>query len=292
MDIRSQKLSCEKAKEMDMVEYLSSIGYEPKKIRHNNYWYLSPFREETEASFKVNRRRNWWYDFGEGTGGNIIDFGIRYFGCTVSDFLKKLSDHGKGYTYHARHISIGQQDTEEEKINIIGTDSLHTFSLCKYLHERKIPLHIADKYCREVTYEFKGKQYMAIGFENDRGGYELRSPFFKGGSSPKDITTIRSGHYNVCVFEGFFDFLSYQAFFDGLNRAKGDFIILNSLSFFQKARPFMEQHSQIFLHLDNDKAGQNCVESAKSLSEKYIDSRSLFSNFKDVNEWLVYMRPF
>lgn len=291
MDFRTQKLSCEKAKEIDLVEYLSSIGYEPKKIRNNNYWYLSPFRQEGEASFKVSRRRNMWYDFGEGRGGNIIDFGIRYYGCTVSDFLKKLSDPGQEYTYHTRHISIDQKETKEEKINIIKTDSLHTFSLCKYLHERKIPLQIADRYCSEVTYEFKGKQYMAIGFKNDHGGYELRSPFFKGSSSPKDVTTIINGHFNVCVFEGFFDFLSYQTFFHFLDRKEGDYLILNSLSFFEKARGFMEQHKMISLLLDNDMAGQKWIDYAKGLSENYMDDRMLYTNFKDMNDWLVNLPP-
>jgi hypothetical protein len=27
-------------------------GYEPHKIKGNNYWYLSPLREEKEASLK------------------------------------------------------------------------------------------------------------------------------------------------------------------------------------------------------------------------------------------------
>jgi len=39
-------------------------------INHKNqqlyYWYLSPLREEKEASFKVNRKKNVWYDHGIG----------------------------------------------------------------------------------------------------------------------------------------------------------------------------------------------------------------------------------
>ena len=55
------------------------------------------------------------------------------------------------------------------------------------------------------------KYTMAIGFKNDSGGYELRNPYFKGSSSPKDITTFNNGAKEATVFEGFIDFLSFMA---------------------------------------------------------------------------------
>ena len=72
-----KKLSCAEARQSDMVECLASLGHQPKKIRYQDYWYCSPFREEKTASFKVNRQRNIWFDFGEGKGGDIIDFGVK-----------------------------------------------------------------------------------------------------------------------------------------------------------------------------------------------------------------------
>ncbi len=83
MDIRKQTASCLEAKQMDIVQYLSSIGYEPAKIRNCDYWYLSPLRDEKTPSFKVNRKLNRWYDHGIGKGGNVIDFAILYNNCTV-----------------------------------------------------------------------------------------------------------------------------------------------------------------------------------------------------------------
>ena len=35
-------------------------------------WYKSPFRMEKEASFKIDLRKELWYDFGLGKGGDII----------------------------------------------------------------------------------------------------------------------------------------------------------------------------------------------------------------------------
>ncbi len=51
-------MNCEEANQIDLVDYLYSLGYHPQKIRNYDHWYLSPLREEKEASFKVNRQKN------------------------------------------------------------------------------------------------------------------------------------------------------------------------------------------------------------------------------------------
>ncbi len=51
-------LSFQEVKQIDIVKYLETLGYHRQKIRNNDYWYLSPLREEKEASFKVNRKLN------------------------------------------------------------------------------------------------------------------------------------------------------------------------------------------------------------------------------------------
>ncbi len=88
----SPHFSLQEVKQLDMVEYLEKLGYQPRKIRNNDFWYLSPLRDEKTASFKVNRKLNAWYDFGLGQGGNIIDFCILYHNCSVSELLQKLPE--------------------------------------------------------------------------------------------------------------------------------------------------------------------------------------------------------
>jgi len=104
MDFRNQGLSISEAKEMDMVNYLSALGHEPAKIRNNDYWYLSPLREEKTPSFKVNRKLNRWYDHGLGRGGNLIDFGIEYHHCTFGELLNKLSGNLSFQKPHAQMV--------------------------------------------------------------------------------------------------------------------------------------------------------------------------------------------
>jgi DNA primase len=46
------------AKNIFLVDYLQSVGITPCKKQGNNVWYFSPFRNESEPSFKVNLARN------------------------------------------------------------------------------------------------------------------------------------------------------------------------------------------------------------------------------------------
>ena len=92
-----------------------------------------------------------------------------------------------------------------------------------------------------------GKQYYAIGFKNNAGGYELRNEKFKASSSPKDITLIKNQAEKIAVFEGFFNFLSYQAIHQKQEQPPTNFLILNSTSFFQKSLPLMQSHKSVHL---------------------------------------------
>lgn len=79
------------------------------------------------------------------------------------------------------------------------------------MEQRKIRVEIANEFCRDVRYELNGKTFFGRGFKNDSGSYEIRNPYFKSRSSPKDITPINKGSEEAAIFEGFIDFLSFQA---------------------------------------------------------------------------------
>lgn len=235
MDFRKRRLSLNEVKEIDMVDFLSSLGHEPVKIRGNNFWYLSPLREENVPSFKINRKLNRWYDHGIGKGGNLVDFAILYHDCTIGELLEKFSSDlsfQKPVVYKQK-----VESQPESRIKILGDFNLTSYALMRYLEQRHISLFMAEKYCREVCYELNSKIYYGIGFKNDLGGFEIRNPYFKAGSSPKAITTINSSADEAIVFEGFMDFLSFKTIHQNEAENKFDFVILNSVSFFEKARP-------------------------------------------------------
>lgn len=285
MDFSNKRLSVSEAKEIDIVHFLAGLGHEPAKIRNNDYWYHSPLRDEKTPSFKVNRRLNLWYDHGLGKGGNLVDFATLYHGCTVAELLQNLSGN---FSLH-KPVSPRSfpKDEQEKQIRILGDSVLSSTALLRYLQQRRIPIEIADRYCREVRYELNGKVYYGIGFRNDLGGFEIRNPYFKASSSPKGITSFNNNADEAIVFEGFTDFLSFKAIHQQDPEDRFDFVVLNSVSFFETARPFLEKHNTIRLYLDRDATGQNCSRYALSLSSNYKDESSLYQNHKDFNDWIV-----
>ena len=287
MNFSKQRLSIEEARQIDMVDYLSKLGHEPVKVRGIDHWYLSPLRAEKTASFKVHRKLNLWYDHGLGKGGNIIDFATLYNNCTVGEFLHQLSGNFSLQKPLIKHLDEQSESAAKSEIKIVQEKSLSSFLLIRYLHQRRLSMDLVERHCREVKYELNGKEYFGIGFKNNSGGYEIRNPYFKASSSPKDITTFNNGAREATVFEGFTDFLSFITIHKNQTQSPTDFVILNSVSLFERARPFMEERECIRLYLDRDTTGQNYSRYALALSNKYKDESHLYRHHKDLNDWLI-----
>jgi CHC2-type zinc finger protein/Toprim domain-containing protein len=272
-------------KAFDLVDYLQSHGFLPAKIQGTNYWYKSPFRDERTPSFKVNRKLNTWYDFGEGMGGTIIDFGLRFHRCSISELLNR-TDNYIAATSTPNVTSSHRKDlhTASEGIQIVTASDIHSAALKSYLYERNINIEIASKYLQEVNFRNKGLNYYALGFQNDSGGFELRNRHFKGSSAPKDLTFFNNGSSEVFVFEGVFDFLTLCTI-SKKKQLTGNVLVLNSASFFRKSIPLIQQHSVARLYLDNDKTGCKITDLALSIEKtKCIDERPQYGAFKDLNE--------
>ncbi len=284
MENSKNGVSLEEIREMDIVTYLANLGHEPTKVRNNDFWYLSPLRQETLPSFKVNRKINRWYDHGLGKGGNLIDFAILYQGCSVGEFLEGFRN-GSAVVVSSERAYPKKDHKPENRITIVGQRSLRSDSLMRYIHDRRISLHIADLYCREISYEIAGAGYLGIGFPNDAGGFEIRSPHYKLSNSPKDISSLGTGRNEILVFEGFMDFLTFRTLHPDHDESKADFLVLNSVSFFERAREKMESHRKISLYLDRDRTGIELTRYALSLDKRYQDQSMLYQNHKDLNEW-------
>lgn len=288
------KLSCKEARELYLVDYLASLGHHPQKIRNQDYWYLSPLRQERTPSFKVSRRLNMWYDHGIGKGGSLIDFGLLYFNCPVSDFLQRLAQYQSAPTFSFHppapaSFAGEKKEPGEDKIVVVATRPLNDAVLLGYIHKRRIPVEIARRFCEEVDFLLYGKKNTAIGFQNNAGGYELRNENFKGSSAPKEITFVDNHTEQIVVFEGFFSFLSFCTINRHQEAPLTNCLVLNSLSFFEKSRPLMEQYKQVHLILDRDTAGMNHTRKALQWDEnKYIDRSNFYHSQKDLNDWLIH----
>lgn len=281
------KLTFNEAKQIPIVEYLDKLGITPARIRGNDYWYYSPFRDERTPSFKVDAGLNLWYDHGSGEGGSIVDLGAKLHECSLSEFLDKLANGISIFTGKKFETPV---DRESTKLEILQVKRLSDLGLIQYLRERGIDLRTAEKYCVEVDFRIRCKSYNAIGFPTRSGSYELRNRWFKGSSSPKDISIVEGRHDKVCILEGFIDFLSLQQIKNQeMNRFTNEssFIILNSLSLLNRSIPLIKDYREINLFLDNDNAGREAKEDLITREVQFKDASKLYKDFKDVNEFLM-----
>ncbi|MCG2462898.1 DNA primase [Flavobacteriaceae bacterium F89] len=202
---RTHKLSCERARAFSIERALAKLGHFPARTTEKEAWYLSPFRPEAQVSFKVSKRLNRWYDHGAGIGGNVIDLVVRIKECPVGEALDFLKDLPSSFSFQQQ---LFKKPENTDCIKIINVQTLHHFGAIDYLASRGIRLGTARKFCREVTYTFRGRHYFAIGLQNISEGWELRNKSIKNSSSPKDVTHIKNGHSKLIVTEGMFDLLS------------------------------------------------------------------------------------
>lgn len=286
-------MNIQEAKEIRLADYLLSLGYSPVKKQANNLWYKSPFRQEKEASFKVNTELNRWFDFGLGKGGNIIALAGELY---CSDHIPYLLDKIAGQTPHIRPVSFSfHQQPSEPSFQQLEVRVLTHPALFRYLQERRINIELAKSECKELHFVHNGKSYFAIGFPNVTGGYEVRNQFFKGCIAPKDISHIRQqgeSKSSCFVFEGSMDYLSFLT----IRKLKSpqypdlkaqDYIVLNSTTNVSKAIEALSGYERIHCFLDNDKAG---ITAYRELENRFAyrvrDASIHYAGYKDLNDFL------
>lgn len=284
-------MTCEQAKEIPIVEFLKNCGIHSDYIRGQDHWYLSPLREENTPSFKVNAKLNLYYDHGSGRGGDIIDLGRELFKCDTKALLEKLAS-GLLFFQPQQLMSPGLRiDRRVAPIQpaiqvLVITGIGNNLAINRYLESRGVDLTVAKSYCREVYYRVGDKNYFAAGFENRSGGYELRNAYFKGSTSPKDITHIENGHSSVCVLEGFMNFLSLLSL-RKQEQIQTDFVVLNSVSLAERSVDIVKSYSTVFLYPDHDAAGKKLLEKFENAGINGVDASGIYQDYKDLNQMLV-----
>ena len=287
-------------KNIGIRQFLAWRGILPKYERNGYGMYLSPLREERTPSFKVDYVQNLWYDFGLGEGGTLLTLVMRLERCDSREAVRRLQNGEKGDTGIAsispgigEPLGVGGalsvvRPATVPALRILSDASLRHPALVGYLSSRGIVPSVAAAFCREVRYEVNGRAFFAVGFRNDAGGWELRSERFKGGSSPKHITTVDNRSDTVIAFEGFMDFLAYLSL-KYPERLRIDAAVLNSVVNLPKAVPFISQHPVIHAFFDNDEAGRKATADLIRLCPRseIIDQRHFYSGYKDVNDYLI-----
>lgn len=269
---------------MSITDFMHKLGCKSTKKRGKEVWFHAPYRSDSTPSFCVNTEKNIFNDFGAGVGGDIFTLAGLMINSTdfmaqaryISEVTNNPIERSEPPMYE--HEPTMPQFTDVE-IRPLGHPAL-----LAYLRERGIPSDIATANCVEIHYRLHDKPYFAVGFPNESGGYEIRNRFFKGSIPPKAVSLIRHGSATVNVYEGFMDFLSGLTL--GYGRTE-DNLVLNSVANKEKAYRHLDGYEQIKCCLDNDKAGQQCLEALqKRFGEKVKDISVVFRPCKDVNEYL------
>jgi hypothetical protein len=282
MLMKTGRLSCEKARNICIVKSLAKLGHFPSRTTEKEAWFLSPLRSETQASFKVSKELNRWYDFGIGQGGNVIDLICLMQNCEVKEALRFLDQE----TIIPIYSSPINQRAKKSKIQITAVNPLYHPALIHYLKTRKIKVKLAGHFCYEVWYHWKEKQYYALGLQNCKGGWELRNKYFKNSSSPKTYSFIENDSRQLVITEGMFDFLSLATIDEELVQSS-DSIILNSLAFIKGIEILIPKYKRVLLYLDNDPAGKNATASLLNQIDNVNDCSDFYSGYGDLNEKLI-----
>lgn len=277
-------------KNIPIPKVLEYYGKHPISIKNNSYWYLAWDRAENTPSVRVDLSKNLYIDYGSGEGGSVIDVALK-LGCfrgiaETMSFLSSLSI-SPGIPVECNRHSQNTSEANENGMQILNVKNLTHPALIRYIIDRGIDVTIAKKYCKEVRYLSNGREYFSVGFENDKGGFELRNSIYKNCSSPKCPTRIKNGSEALIILEGFIDFLSLLTGSDE-SRQGYDFLILNSVSFAKSVDLItLKNYDDIFLFLDNDEAGIKASNIFLSSDINVTDCSYLYEDYNDINDWLV-----
>jgi len=281
-------MNCKDAKTIDMVDYLQKLGFNGT-VKGSDVWFCAPYRKDPIPSLRVDTTTNRFKDFGGIYKGDLIDLVKLIYNTDVNGALDIISGSGQFNSFsfsQANHEPI----IRESKIHIKKIQSIQNEALIKYLAFRKIPISVAANYLKEAYYKVdsqKESTFFALAFKNNKSGYELRNRFWKGGTSPKYLTSfLYAGSKQLNLFEGIYDFLSALVYHK-TNYPTNTTIVLNSLSFLPDVIPMLANYEKINLYLDNDPAGEEAAERIRSLHPGTVNkAKILYPGYKDFNEWL------
>lgn len=281
----------DECKAVNIVDILGLLNFTNLATRELHYYgmYKSPFRpNEKDASFKIDYQKNLWFDFGEGVGGDSISLVQKLRKCSFQEALGFLASVKEKVVPLISTKYESRNTLSVAGIEILTTKELCNYPLLQYIASRNVPLSLARQYCCEVHYRNEGKEYYAVGFKNDKGGYVLRSKYFKG-TSGMDISQIHGKNNSICnIYEGFFSFLSHLAL-SHRNVFEEKVIVLNSLSNINKINEALIDVKTVQTFFDNDPAGRKAFEKLKLShpSCEVNDMSFMYSEHNDLNDWLV-----
>lgn len=269
---------------------LDYLGTPLRKTSSGWYLYRCPWKEDRKPSLNVSPNGKVWIDKSTGKEGGIIE--LVQTCLNTKDFKAVCAEFDSSSFSMSKSLDDKKEkDIECSRFASFSVMPLQSRGLYAYLTKRRINTSIARQFLQEAHYSFHerkdGRYLYALAYQNDKGGYELRSEPFKGSTAPKGITT----HFDcenapVAVFEGFMDMLSFATLCRGV---KHNYIVLNSIVNKEAALEVLKTlQNQVYLCLDNDEGGESTTRWLLDALPSAIDIRNRFAPYKDVNDYLCH----
>jgi hypothetical protein len=188
----------------------------------------------------------------------------------------------------AELIEAPPLQSKEPEPELLNTIPLRSFWLNYWLWQHRIHENVARTYCKEVHYTTGEKEFAAIGFPNQAGGWLIRNRYHRSAIGPAGPTHLAHGSNHLAVFTDFIDLLTLVSLLGMANPQLPDLLLLSPTDGVTHLRDIEPIYSRVHLFGWNDGKGNLFTESALRHRPPCIDQRPLYARYKNLNDWAVH----
>jgi len=289
---------------INMVDYLKKLGLEKPEEDMNaisNFTtYISPFWRNEELAPQslmfVDPLTNHWFCPGSALNGNLIDFGTKYFRCSVPAFLDRIKRQYNFSTHVMEHPGHSTPDHFCAYKSEEASATIKNRELLRLLQANHLPVKMVSIYCQQHTIidpesETKFNALVLKGDPNPNHFLTV-DPNPKSTIAQRHIEWIRDSGYRftdrdsdqVDVFTSLMDLLHANHLYSQDISKPHNILLLNDIFAFEKARSIMERHDHINLYLENDAISNQYKGYAAWLSPAYRDFSGAYKGFRTLSD--------
>src|ERR1700744_6126106 len=127
-------MKCAELNDIELVSYLAGMGINPVRVVGDFHYYLSPLREENHPSFRIERSKNKWTDFGiELKRKSFLDFIMAYRNIDIKEAVRQLNNQEIGPEAYIRSADLKLESMPEPvKVRVYKNSMVHSAALLHY----------------------------------------------------------------------------------------------------------------------------------------------------------------
>lgn len=249
-----------KAGTLSLPKLLAHLGHQPVHSEGDRLYYREVLSESNgKPNFEVNIRLGVWYDYGEKRGGDIFDLGrVCWKGLPEDEILDKVASFSVLESNGTEHRVAPRRRRKRRAVKLpnlifgyavpVGTDP----ELTDWL--RWVGAYeIAGSPLSEVHYYFtdesqRRKDFLAAGWPNENGGWEVRCRNYTGCIGPKGMTYLPGQSDSLIVFGRLVDYLVWR---HRNGPSQANILVVNHAGFIPAACKRARKFPRAAISLDN-----------------------------------------